>query len=75
MNKELVKLVMNTIKEMQVCKKSEVFKLVSKKKRISKKDFDNIISELIEEQWLVSIYGSDSTFAITQKGLKELKKI
>ncbi|MCX8179087.1 MAG: hypothetical protein N3D75_04655 [Candidatus Aenigmarchaeota archaeon] len=75
MNKELAKLVMGVAKEMQVCKKSEVFKQISKKKNVSKKEFDAVIDELMEEQWLVSIYGSDSTFAITQKGLKELKKI
>ncbi len=74
MKDDIAKEIMKIMKEKQVSKKWEVFEELTKKKKISKKEFENIINELIEKNWLVSIYGGNTTFALTQKGMRESKQ-
>ncbi|MCS7135015.1 MAG: hypothetical protein NZ893_01070 [Candidatus Aenigmarchaeota archaeon] len=73
MKDEIVKEIMRIMKEKQVARKVELFEQVSKKKKVSKKDFEKIVNELIEKNWIKSIYGGNTTFALTQSGLKESK--
>jgi len=73
MRDEITKEIMRVMKEKQVSRKWEVYEEIKKGKKISKKEFEKILDELIEKHWLVSIYGSDTTFALTQKGMKESK--
>jgi predicted transcriptional regulator len=73
MKDEIAKEIMRIMKEKQVSRKWEVYEEIKKTKKISKKEFEKILDELIEKHWLVSIYGSDTTFALTQKGMRESK--
>jgi predicted transcriptional regulator len=73
MKDDIAREIMRIMREKQVSRKWEVYEEVKKNKKISKKDFEKILDELIEKHWLVSIYGSDTTFALTQKGMRESK--
>ena len=73
MKDEIAKEIMSIMKEKQVSRKWEVYEEIKKNRKISKKEFEKILNELIEKHWLVSIYGSDTTFALTQKGIRESK--
>jgi predicted transcriptional regulator len=73
MRDDIVKEIMEIMKEKQVSRKWEVYEEIKKSKKISKKEFEKILNELMEKHWLVSIYGSDTTFALTQKGMRESK--
>jgi predicted transcriptional regulator len=73
MRDDIVKEIMAIMKEKQVSRKWEVYEEIKKSKKISKKEFEKILNELMEKHWLVSIYGSDTTFALTQKGMRESK--
>ncbi|MCX8179268.1 MAG: hypothetical protein N3E38_00820 [Candidatus Aenigmarchaeota archaeon] len=67
MKDEIVKEIMRIMKEKQVARKVELFE------QVSKKDFEKIVNELLEKKWIKSIYGGNTTFALTQSGLKESK--
>ncbi len=73
MKESIAREIMRIMKEKQVSRKWEVYEELKKSKKISKKEFEKILDELIEKRWLVSIYGSDTTFALTQKGIRESK--
>jgi len=73
MNNDIAKEIMKIMKEKQVSRKWEVFEEISKKKKISKKEFEKTLDELLEKNLLVSVYGGNTTFALTQKGLREFK--
>jgi predicted transcriptional regulator len=73
MKNDIAKEIMRIMRDKQVSRKWEVYEEVAKSKRVSKKDFEKTLNELIEKHWLVSIYGSDTTFAVTQKGMRESK--
>ena len=73
MKESRARAIMRIMKEKQVSRKWEVYEELKKSKKISKKEFEKILDELIEKRWLVSIYGSDTTFALTQKGIRESK--
>ncbi|MFH8080566.1 MAG: hypothetical protein QXO84_01665 [Candidatus Aenigmatarchaeota archaeon] len=70
---DLAKEIMKVMKERQVSSKWELFKEISKNKKVSKKDFEKTLNDLIEKNCLRSIYGGDTTFALTQKGAREFK--
>ncbi|MEM5799278.1 MAG: BlaI/MecI/CopY family transcriptional regulator [Candidatus Aenigmatarchaeota archaeon] len=70
---DVEKEIMKIMKEKQVSRKWEIFDEISKKKKISKKEFEKVLNQLLEKNWLVSIYGGNTTFALTQRGLRESK--
>lgn len=65
--------IMKIMREKQVSSKSEIIKEISNKRKVSKKEIDKTLDRLIENKWLISLYGSNTTVAITQKGLKQSK--
>ena len=57
-----------------VAKKIELWEF-AKKQKISKSAMDSVTKILVQKGMLTKIYASESTFAITQKGIREANRL
>jgi len=72
MNDGIEKKILERMGEALVCRKSELVNHL-KQKSISEKSIDTVTKLMAQKGYLRIIYASETTFAITQKGMKGLK--
>ena len=73
---QLEKKVLKKFGEALVLRKSELIKFIKddvKNPENPKTVLDSIIQKLIQQKYITPLYASESTFAITQNGMKELQ--
>lgn len=63
--------VMKKMRRSLVVNKVELLEQVKNKTKNPKTRMNNVLKELIDRGWIVPLYGSETTFAITQKGMRE----
>jgi len=73
MKEDLEKQIMKIMKEKQVSSKSEIIKALSQKGNFAKKKVEQAIEKLVEKKWILPLYGSNTTFAVTQTGVRKSK--
>lgn len=73
-NKEgIEKEIMKIMREKLVSNKHEILNQLLKDKKNSKANIVKMLEKLAEKKWITPLYGSMTTFAITQKGIRESK--
>ena len=68
------KKVLDKMAESLVVNISELFAATGAKNKKDKTEVENAIKVLIEKQFITPIYSSQTTFAITQSGVRTAKK-
>lgn len=69
-NENIERKILKRISESLVANK---FELIEATKGNGRTNVDDAIRSLVEDELIVPLYGSHTTFAITQKGIKEAK--
>jgi hypothetical protein len=73
MNDGFEKEVMKKMRTSLVANKRELLDRVKNRAKNPKIKMNNVLGELVNKGWIIPLYGSETTFAITQKGMKESK--
>lgn len=77
MYENVIKKIMELMAEKLVVRRSELIEYVKKdikgNPHSPREVVDSITKMLIQKGFITSIYASESTFAITQKGIREVK--
>lgn len=63
--------ILERMKTLLVARKSELMDLVKEESSNPRNVVEVIVKALIQKELIIPIYASESTFAITQKGIKE----
>ncbi len=69
-NESTEKKILKKMSESLVANRSELLKVV---RSDGKRDIEDAINSLVENKLIIPIYGSHTTFAITQRGIKEAR--
>ena len=64
--------ILEEMAERLVAKKSEISNFLSEKGNFSKEAITAVTKSLLERGLLTPVYSSETTYAITQKGIKEV---
>jgi len=70
----LEKKILKEMSERLVARKVELWEL-AKKQKISKNAISTVTKMMVQKGLLTTVYASESTFAITQKGMREASRL
>jgi hypothetical protein len=77
MFEEIEKKIMKMMSEKLVARKSELIEHVKRgikgNPHSPKSVVDSVTKELVQKGYIIPLYASETTFAITQKGIREVK--